>query len=52
MCYNKKQAGVIQTPEKAKQYLEANELAIKNIYSIIEEENIDCDFDLSCKNVI
>ena len=29
----------------AKDYLEANERAIKNIKSIIEKENIDCDFE-------
>ena len=29
----------------AKQYLEANEQAIYNIESIIEKENIDCDFE-------
>lgn len=29
----------------AKQYLEANEEAIKNIKKIIEEENIECDFE-------
>ena len=31
--------------EKAKQYLYANEEAIKNIKNIIEEENIECDFE-------
>lgn len=30
---------------KAKQYLEANEKAIKNIAKIVEEENIKCDFE-------
>ena len=30
--------------EKAKQYLEANEEAIKNIQKIIEEEQIECEF--------
>lgn len=34
-----------QGKEKAKQYLEANEQAIKNIASIIQEEKIDCDFE-------
>ncbi len=34
-----------QGTEKAKQYLEANEEAIKNIENIIKEENIDCDFE-------
>lgn len=34
-----------QGKEKAKQYLEANEQAIKNIHEIIEEEKIDCDFE-------
>ena len=34
-----------QGKEKAKQYLEANEQAIENIASIIQEENIDCDFE-------
>lgn len=34
-----------QGKELAKQYLEANEEAIKNIHEIIEEENIDCDFE-------
>ena len=29
----------------AKDYLEANERAIKNIKSIIEKESIDCDFE-------
>lgn len=29
----------------AKQYLDANEQAIKNIYDIIVEEKIDCDFE-------
>ena len=30
---------------KAKQYLDANEQAIKNIENIINQENIDCDFE-------
>ena len=30
---------------EAKQYLEANEMAIKNIAKIIEEEKIECDFE-------
>ena len=30
---------------EAKQYLEANEMAIKNIANIIEEEKIECDFE-------
>lgn len=30
---------------KAKQYLEGNEKAIKNIAKIVEEENIKCDFE-------
>lgn len=34
-----------QGREKAKQYLDANEKAIKNIENIIEQENIDCDFE-------
>ena len=34
-----------QGKEKAKQYLEANEQAIENISTIIQEENIDCDFE-------
>lgn len=34
-----------QGREKAKQYLEANEQAIKNIENIINEENINCDFE-------
>lgn len=34
-----------QGEEKARQYLEANEQAIQNIANIIEEENIDCDFE-------
>ena len=34
-----------QGKEKAKQYLEANEEAIKNIENIVKEENIDCDFE-------
>ena len=34
-----------QGKEKAKQYLEANEDAIKNIEQIVTEENIDCDFE-------
>ena len=29
----------------AKQYLKANEEAIKNIEKIIQEEKIDCDFE-------
>lgn len=31
--------------EKAKQYLEANEQAIKNIEEIVNEEGLDCDFE-------
>lgn len=31
--------------EKAKQYLEANEKAIRDIERIIKEENINCDFE-------
>ena len=31
--------------EQAKQYLKANEKAIKNIEKIIEEENIECNFE-------
>ncbi len=31
--------------KKAKQYLEANEQAIKNIETIIKQEKIDCDFE-------
>lgn len=31
--------------EKAKQYLDANETSIKNIEKIIQEENIECDFE-------
>lgn len=31
--------------KKAKQYLEANEKAIENIDSIVEQENIKCDFE-------
>ncbi|MBQ3416024.1 MAG: FAD-dependent oxidoreductase [Clostridia bacterium] len=31
--------------EFAKKYLEANEIALKNIEKIIEKENIDCDFE-------
>lgn len=31
--------------EQAKQYLQANEEAIKNIEDIIREENIECDFE-------
>lgn len=31
--------------KQAKQYLAANEKAIKNIKKIIDEENIDCDFE-------
>ncbi len=31
--------------EEAKQYLEANEKAIQNIAQIIQEENIECDFE-------
>lgn len=34
-----------QGKEKAKQYLEANEQAIKNIEKIIQEENINCEFE-------
>ena len=34
-----------QGKEKAKQYLEANEEAIKNIENIVKDENIDCDFE-------
>ncbi len=34
-----------QGKEKAKQYLEANEQAIQNIEDIINEEDIDCDFE-------
>ncbi len=34
-----------QGKEKAKQYFDANEQAIKNIENIIKEENIDCDFE-------
>ena len=34
-----------QGKQMAKQYLEANQEAIKNIHNIIEEENIDCDFE-------
>ena len=30
---------------QAKQYLDANEMAIKNIANIIEEEKIECDFE-------
>ena len=30
---------------EAKQYLEANEMAIRNIANIIEEEKIKCDFE-------
>ena len=29
----------------AKKYLESNEQAIKNIYDIVNKENIDCDFE-------
>ena len=32
--------------KKAKLYLEANNEAIKNIQNIIQEENIDCDFEI------
>ena len=32
--------------EYAKKYLEANELAIKNIQKIINDEKIDCDFEI------
>lgn len=32
--------------EFAKEYLEANEQAISNIKSIIDEENIDCEFEI------
>lgn len=35
----------ISRKKEAKQYLEANEQAIKNIAKIVEEENIDCDFE-------
>lgn len=31
--------------EQAKQYFESNEMAIKNIESIVQEEGIDCDFE-------
>lgn len=31
--------------KEAKQYLEANEKAIKNIKQIVNEENIECDFE-------
>ena len=31
--------------KEAKEYLEANEQAIKNIAKIVEEEKIDCDFE-------
>lgn len=31
--------------EQAKQYLKANEKAIKNIEKIVKEENIECDFE-------
>lgn len=31
--------------QKAKQYLEANELAIRNIEKIIEEEKIECEYE-------
>lgn len=31
--------------EQAKQYLKANEKAIKNIENIVNDENIDCDFE-------
>ena len=34
-----------QGKEKAKQYFNANEQAIKNIEQIIKNENIDCDFE-------
>ena len=34
------------SPEFAKKYLCANQEAISNIKKIIEEENIDCDFEL------
>lgn len=34
-----------QGREKAKQYLEANEQAIKNMENIIKQENIECDFE-------
>lgn len=34
-----------QGKEKAKQYFEANEQAIRNIEKIIKDENIDCDFE-------
>ncbi len=34
-----------QNKEFAKKYLKANETAIQNIETIIQEENIDCDFE-------
>lgn len=34
-----------QGKEKAKQYFDANEQAIKNIEQIIKDENIECDFE-------
>lgn len=34
-----------QGKEKAKQYLDANEQAIKNIENIIKDEKIDCNFE-------
>lgn len=34
-----------QGKEKAKQYLKANEQAIQNIENIIQDEQIDCDFE-------
>lgn len=34
-----------QGKEKAKQYLEANEQAIQNIETIVNEEKIDCNFE-------
>lgn len=34
-----------QGKEKAKQYLEASEQAIKNIENIVKDENIECDFE-------
>ena len=37
--------------EYAKGYLEANEHAISDIKNIIEEENIDCDFEIQSNYV-
>ncbi len=34
-----------QGREKAKQYLQANEQAIRNIEKIVQEENIECEFE-------